>query len=199
MEPRMTALPRLALALMLMSPLLARAESYRVDLIVFLDKGGVAGELGRRPLRPDTSGALEVTDSSGQKAAGITLLADEQFGLPGQWQKLQNSRRYQPLIRLAWIQKDPPAEHGPALHLQWGNELANGDTGGLLPVDGTVRLLAGHYLHLDADLAYTQALAEGSRISYRLHENRRMRRDELHHLDSPRLGILARVTKAGGP
>jgi hypothetical protein len=47
-------------------------------------------------------------------------------------------------------------------------------------------------------MLYTQNGPDGARMSYRLRENRKMMRDELHHLDSPKLGILARVTKSGG-
>ena len=185
-----------ALALTLLLPLAAQAETYRVDLIVFLDKGS-AGEVGRRPALPNMSRAIELSDTGSLKSAGITLLSEDQFGLNDSWLHLKNSKRYQPVIRLAWIQKDPPADKGAALHLQWGNPLSGGDSEGLTPVDGTVSLLASHYLHLDTHLLYTQALAEGGRVSYRLKENRLMRRDELHHLDSPKLGMLARVVKAG--
>lgn len=186
----------ISLALSLLLPLAVQAETYRVDLIVFLDKAA-AGETGRRPTLPNMSRALDISNTAGLRAAGIALLPDEQFGLNDSWSRLKNSKRYQPVIRLAWIQKDPPADKGPALHLQWGNSLSGGDAEGLTPVDGTVSLLAGRYLHLDTHLLYTQALAEGGRVSYRLKENRLMRRDELHHLDSPKLGVLARVIKAG--
>jgi hypothetical protein len=182
---------RLLLTLALLLPLAARAESYRVDLIVFVDKWASAGEAGRHSSLPDMSHALELGDSGALKAAGISLLPLEQFGLAAQWQSLQNAKRFQPVIRLSWIQKDPPEERAPALHLRWGES----SSAGIAPVDGTVSLSAGHYLHLDADLLYTQAV-EGGHVSYRLRENRKMRRDELHHLDSPRLGILARVIKA---
>jgi hypothetical protein len=184
---------RILLTLSLLLPLAAQAESYRVDLIVFVDKWGGAGELGRHPALPDMSRALELGDSAGLSRAGISILPAEQFGLTPQWQKLQNSKRYQPVIRLSWVQKDPPEDDAPALHLHWGEPTA----AGIAPVDGTVSLSAGHYLHLDADMLYTQPAGDGSHVSYRLRENRRMKRDELHHLDSPRLGILARVTKAG--
>lgn len=185
---------RILILLTLAMPFAAQAESYRVDLIVFLDKAG-GGEWGRKPAPPDLRRALELGDAAGLKSADITLLPPEQFALASQWQRLQNSKRYQPLIRLSWVQQSPPEDNGPALHLRWGEPLG-GDAAGFAPVDGTVALTAGHYLHLDANLAYTQATGD-THVSYRLRENRLMRRDELHHLDSPRLGILARVTKAG--
>lgn len=186
------------LLLILLAPWAAQAETYRVDLIVYLDKSA-AGEVGRRPVLPgNMSRAIELTDTGALRSAGISLLPDEQFALNDPWMRLKNSKRYQPVIRLAWIQKDPPADKGAALHLQWGNPLSSSDASGLTPVDGTVSLLAGRYLHLDTHLLYTQPLAEGGRVSYRMKENRLMRRDELHHLDSPKLGVLARVVKAGG-
>ncbi|MGH8540927.1 MAG: CsiV family protein [Stenotrophobium sp.] len=183
----------LVLSLTLALPVAAWAESYRVDLIVFLDKGGTAGELGRTPAAPDLTRAIALTDTSALRAAGITLLPESDFALNPEWQHLKFAKRYEPVIRLSWIQKDPPADRGPALHLQWG-----GTDGAVIPLDGTVSLTASHYLHLDANLVYTLTTAEGTRVSYRLRENRLMRRDELHHLDSPKIGILAKVTKAGG-
>ena len=191
----MNPVVRVLLLLSLLAPLAASAETYRVDLIVFLDKSGAGGELGRRPALPDMRRALEPGDAAALKAADITVLPPEQFGLVSQWQHLQNSKRYQPLIRIAWIQDSPPEDNGPTLRLRWGEPLG-GDAAGIAPLDGTVALTAGHYLHLDANLLYTLANGDGH-LSYRLRENRVMRRDELHHLDSPRLGVLARVVKAG--
>ena len=63
-------------------------------------------------------------------------------------------------------------------------------------IDGTVALRLSRYLFLDADLMYTQPLPDGRLASYTLKEVRKMRRDELHYLDSPRLGVVAKVTKA---
>lgn len=177
---------RLCFTLTLCLPLVAQAETYRVDLIVFVDKN-TAGEEGRKPAPPNLQRALELSDAAGLRDAGITVLDDDRFALNDAWSRLRSSKRYQPVIRIAWLQNNPPNDKGPALHLTWG---AADD--GISPVDGTVSLLAGHYLHLDAHLLYTQ-----SGLSYRLNEKRLMRRDELHHLDSPKLGILARVTKAG--
>ena len=191
----MKLLKLIAITFTICLPVVAQAETYRVDLIVYLDKSA-ASESGRRPIRPSTNRAIELNDTAALAAAGITLLPEEQFALNDAWLHLKNSKRYLPVLRLAWTQKDPPAEKGPSLHLLWGDTLSGGDADGLAPIEGTVSLLASHYLHLDAHLLYTQAI-EGGRVSYRLKENRLMRRDELHYLDSPKLGILAKVTKAG--
>lgn len=191
-----------ALALCLLLPLPAAAETYRVDLIVFLDLAP-AGESGGRALAPDLRGALEPGSAGTLKASGIEVLPDEQFGLVEQWQRLRNSKRFRPVARLAWLQADPPGERGPSLRIKSGASITATDVDGisasaLSEIDGSVALLLGRYLHVDADLIYTQAGADGAR-SWRLDERRRMKRDEVHHLDSPKLGILAKVSKAATP
>ncbi|MGH8460767.1 MAG: CsiV family protein [Stenotrophobium sp.] len=186
----------ICLSLSLLLPAAAWAETYRVDVIVFLNKSGTDGELGRSSSSVDMSHAIALSDTAALAAAGITVLPDSDFGLDSEWSHLRYAKGFQPLLRLCWIQKDPPESNGPALHVRWGEGFVGGSAS-LSPVDGTLSLLAGHYLHLDADLVYTQDNGNGGYSSYRLRENRLMRRDEIHHLDSPRLGILARVTRAG--
>ncbi len=179
---------RFLLVLASFLPLAAQAETYRVDLIMFVDKSA-PGEQGHAPVLPDMRRAIEPGDSAGLGRAGINMLTPEQSSLASEWQKLSNSKRYQPVARISWVQANPPEDNGPVLHVHFGEPV-----NGISPIDGTIALTAGHYLHLDVDMLYTQA---GS-VSYRLHENRKLMRDELHHIDSPKLGILARVTKAGG-
>lgn len=195
-HPLSTALRLLALLLCLLSAP-ALAESYRVDLIVFLDLSA-SGESGRTAQMPSLVRALEAGNTAGLQTAGIRVLPESDFGLNDHWQRLRSSKNYRPLAKLAWIQRDPPAENGPGLRLRQGEPMAVSGGGVQLisPVDGSVRLLMGRYLHLDADLIYTQPV-EGGHLSYRLNERRRMRRDELHHLDSPKLGVIARVQRAG--
>jgi hypothetical protein len=186
------------LSLLLCASGAAHAERYRVDLIVFADKSGVAGEAPTAVQAVNTKGALEPYDATALRAAGIEVLPDEQFGLSTLWGHLRNSRNHQPLLRLAWLQKDPPADKGIPLHLHYGtafSALSAAGSTAVYPVDGTVALLAGHFLHIDADLVSTQASGGGDLVSYRLHEKRRVKRDELHHLDSPKLGVLVQVTR----
>jgi hypothetical protein len=188
----------LAAAVLVLASLPARAETYRVDLIVFADRYA-AGETGA-PARPVGTDGIALDDGAALSAAGIQLLPDSSFGLQEQWNRLRNSARFEPLIRLAWTQTDPPAENGPRLLLRYGQSLTVADPEGysshlVSPVQGTVALLLSRYLHLDADLRHTTPGGDGY-VQYPLRERRRMRRDELHHLDSPRLGILARVSRA---
>lgn len=187
------------LALLALLPSAARAERYRVDLIVFADRSAAAGESATPPRLPDLTRAYEPGETARLRAAGIEVVPDAQFELAQEWRRLQNSRLHEPVIRIAWIQKDPPQENGVGLRLRSGTPFAVNSAAGssaLYPFDGTITLLAGRYLHLDADFVATQRTTEGSLIAYRLQERRRLKRNELQHLDSPRLGILAKVRKA---
>jgi hypothetical protein len=180
-------------------PSAALAERYRVDLIVFADRSAAAGESSQVLLQPEPARTLEPWETAPLRNAGIEILPDEAFGLAEQWQRLRNSRNHTPLIRLAWLQKDPPAQRTIALRLKHGTPVTGMTAAGsaeVYPVDGWVALLAGSYLHLDASFVHTQALPEGDLRSFRLRERRRLKRGELNHLDSPRLGVLVRAQRA---
>lgn len=189
---------KLLALLLICAPLAAHAERYRVDILVFADKTGAADEAPLPLSVPNLKGAIEPYDTAELKAAGIEVLPEEQFGLANAWGHLRNSRNHQPLLRFAWVQTDPPDTKAIPIHLHWGqpfNSLATSGNGSVYPVDGTVALLGGRLLHVDTEFIWTQAGSGGDLLSYRLDEKRRVKRDELHHIDSPKLGVLAQVTR----
>jgi hypothetical protein len=186
----------------LLAPAPALAERYRVDVIVFADRSVTPRETSQPVELPQAARAFEPWEVVPLRNAGIEVLEDELFGLMEEWKRLQNSQAHEPLARIAWLQKDPPAERGVALRLRHGEALEAMTAGGsaeVYPVDGWVALLAGRYLHLDASFVVTEKAESGELRSYRLRERRRLRRDELHHLDSPRLGLLVRAQRADAP
>ncbi|MGH8516107.1 MAG: CsiV family protein [Panacagrimonas sp.] len=196
MNPRSQTL--VALLFALLAPC-AHAETWRVDLIVFRFLGGIE-EVGRLPQAPNLQDAIELDDASGLSAAGITPLPESEFGLSDQWARLKSSPQFRPLMKLAWTQNDPVPTGGPRLRMHSTAKLKLRDEQGLgerefYEIDGTVALHLGRYLHLGADLLLTVGGEDPQ--SWRLSEARRMRSDELHHLDSPRLGILVKVSKWG--
>lgn len=202
-----------ALILLLASIAPASAADYRVDVLIYADRQPAAGEAGELPLQPalpNLQRAYELDDAQGLREAGISLLPQDQFGLQKQWNHLLNSKRFEPIHKLSWIQRNPPTDGGPSLHLRIGPSYQINDAPlyfGDLPgqrqaeliheLDGTLRLTLSRYLHLHADLAWTSTGDYGDLGSYYLKESRRMRSGELHHLDSPRFGLLVRVSKAG--
>lgn len=177
----------------------AHADTWRVDLIVFRFLSPVE-ERGRLPQAPGTQDAIALDDAARLSAAGITVLPESEFGLNDQWARLRSSPQFRPLVKLAWTQNDPPPERGPRLRVLSGETWKLKDEQGLgerefREIDGSVALHLGRYLHVDSDLVYT-AGGETPQ-SWRLQESRRMRSEELHHLDSPRLGVLVKVSKWG--
>ena len=181
----------------LLAPATALAERYRVDLILFGDRSAPAGESSLAFQAPNLVNSIEPFEANKLRAAGIEVLPDDSFDLVDAWNHLRNSKNHQALLRLAWLQKDPPSDRGPSLRLHVGepfSRLMQSGGGGIYPVDGSVALLAGRFLHVDAELIQTQDVS-GELRSFRLREKRRVKRDELHHLDSPRLGLLVRVQK----
>jgi hypothetical protein len=193
------ALPRLvhilAGATLLLASGVLQAQVYRIDAIVFLDRH--AATEGGQPLpgRPLLN-RIAVDDAEALQAARITLLPEDDFALTQQWNRLRNAQRYQPLVRLSWTQDTPPESNGPRLQIESGAVVTSGEDGRseIRALSGSVALEMGRFLHVDADLRYVSAESGQPRI-YPLRERRRVRRGELHYLDSPRIGLLARVVR----
>lgn len=193
-------------ALLLMLPGLALADTWRVELIVFEDlynRGGAAGEAVETAFIPDTGTAIALDDSARLSAVGITVLEGEAFGLQTHWDRLRNSARFRPVLQLAWLQRDPPERNGPRLHLRHGEPMEIDDPESfdgytlLSPLEGSVALTLQRFLHLDIDLQWADPADYGAPRGFTLRERRRMRSDSIHHFDSPRFGVLARIVRAG--
>jgi hypothetical protein len=123
---------------------------------------------------------------------------------------------YRVVFHHAWIQPVPDRDQLLPMLIQAGDRVGTG-----WRIEGTLGVTRGHYLHLDTRLWYTpdpsaapvasaQPVAQrtngdaiGSRTSEKnsesgpeymqLYEQRRMRSGELHYLDHPKFGVLARV------
>ncbi len=176
----------------------AQAPQYRVDIIVFLDRH--ASTEGGQPLPGRRMlSSISVDDPSALAASRIQLLPESDFALSQQWNRLNNAQRYQPLVRLSWVQTNPPSDKGPRLRIEHGNVVTYGEDGStpIQALTGSVALEMNRFLHIDADLRYVSSESGAPRI-YPMRERRRVRRGELHYLDSPRLGLLARVVRVGG-
>lgn len=111
-----------------------------------------------------------------------------------------------------WIQAVPPRDAPDPVLIQAGERLAFPSA--VHELEGTVGVTLGRYLHFRADLNYhapglglepvsipfaasgpvlpTDLEAPGLR-HMRLSESRRMRSDEVHYLDHPKLGLVVRI------
>ena len=202
---------RLAALLILATPL-AHADSWRVDLLLFEDRynpNGAAGEIAPPSEVLDAPEAIPLDDEERLTAAGIRVLPeDAPFGLQDRWNNLLNSQRFEPAWKISWVQADPPQFNAPQLLLRLGEPLElpreepryfgdfqaqSLEENRVWPIEGLLSLTLGRYLHLAADLSWNQPGEFGEVHRHRLKERRRMRSGELHHIDSPRFGLLVRI------
>jgi hypothetical protein len=189
MRPIHSLLLLLAAAL----PAVAVAEVYQVDLIVF-GQGGIDGEAPQPVQVADTDRAIDPSDASRLRNAGIQGVTDGPGHLIALWAGLARGRRYEQLAHLSWVQVNPPEVRGPALHVTAGGTIDT-PSGQVHALDGSVALHGGFYLHVDTDLVWTTRAADGTLASWRIEENRRLRLNETHYIDGGRLGVITRVTR----
>lgn len=156
-----------------------QADVYDFEIVVFERPNGGANEFWpAEPGEPDPSIAKGRLNSAGA-SGGATLL-------PASAKALGPS--------VYTLKKKGMIVHD---HLAWRQETRgrNSNTwywigGGRL--SGLIRMSQGRYLHLDTDLILRDVV---SSQPYRIKLHRRMRSDELHYVDHPRLGILIRAER----
>ncbi len=184
---------RVLLVLIAALPVVATAETYQVDFLVFA-QGGIDGEAPQLTQSVDIGRAIDPSDVNRLHNAGIRIVTESAGRLANLWAGLNRGHRYEPLAHLSWIQVNPPELRGPSLHVTAGGTIDT-PTGPVRALDGTATLHGGFYLHVDTDLVWTTHGADGKPVSWRLDENRRLRLNETHYLDGARLSVITRVTR----
>ena len=119
--------------------------------------------------------------------------------------RLQRSPLYRVVFHRAWIQPVPDRDQIVPMLIQVGDRVGAGRR-----IEGILGVTRERYLHLDTRLWYApdpgpamdtatafdgtfvESGADGAGYT-ELHEQRRMRSGELHYLDHPKFGVLARV------
>ncbi|MCB1724172.1 MAG: hypothetical protein KDJ39_10810 [Gammaproteobacteria bacterium] len=147
------------------------ADVYRFEMVIFerpnADTGGEVWPDNPEP--PDLGsavGSLEAR-SVGGRALGPVAYTLNRRGLPV-------------LEHIAW-QQAPRGRDSEAWY-----SISSGRLSGL------VRVTRGRYLHFEADLILRDAT---SSRPYRIRLYRRMRSDEVHYIDHPKLGIVIRADR----
>lgn len=193
----------------------AFAQDYDVEVLVYAALHADPGE-ERWPAPatlPDTERALRPGE------AGTRSLGSAEGSLQAIAEAMRRSSQYRPLLHWRWRQPGAARGQTQPIHLQIPagtrtplTEIApnaskqamqrlksNLELGVQGPpdqplLDGTVTLTVTRFLHLAADLLY---IDPDTGLPLQLKESRRMRLNELHYLDHPRFGVLARVSRAG--
>ena len=60
-------------------------------------------------------------------------------------------------------------------------------------LEGTIRFFMSRHLHLDVDLLFRDLAAGSGGLVYRLSEQRKLKSQETHYFDHPRIGVVVRV------
>lgn len=174
----------------LLSSLKLAAEPLRADVIVFLRPDSAALPAPIRASRPDDRRAIAMDDEQGLKLAGLNILPESEFGLAREWRQLRAAAGYEPLLKLAFTEENPPASGGAALRLFQ----PSGDGNGL---NGFLRLLAGKNGGVELDLEYQLPKPpEGAAKAYRVQQKRSASKpDSMLYLDGGRLGALVKLSR----
>ena len=181
----------IAVGVLMVTPALAQARWFTVELIVFerTSGDGIGAELWpeqveepRRGLTLSARGnnSVGLLDSGGES---IRPVPRGQLAYGNMSARLSRSGRYRSLVHLGWRQR--ALNQNQALPVSIG--------GGNSEVRGTVRLYLSRFLHLETHLLYSSPDALGG-TPFELIESRRMRSGELHYFDHPVFGMLVRVT-----
>ncbi len=162
-------------------PPLAAQETawYKIEMILFVELEPGAGSAQywpEDPGQPEMQDAIPLAVGSER----VQSLPPSAYRLSGIWSALKRSRNYRPLRHLAWQQPGLPARGAPLVAI--GDELD-------AEIRGTVKVSRSRFLHLELDLV----LQEGDQ-RFRFQASRRMRSNELHYLDSPKLSAVVIIT-----
>ena len=112
--------------------------------------------------------------------------------------RLQRSNVYRVVFHRAWIQPVPDRDQLRPMLIQVGERIGAG-----WRIEGFLGVTRGRYLHLDTRLWFTPNAAPDAQTTdpgyMELREQRRMRSGEMHYLDHPKFGVLARVDPVQPP
>lgn len=184
-------------------------DRYRAEFII-LERIAHPGFHERMALRQPETASLSnkrmlVIDSDGNRSSDLNLVSPTNMSLADAARRLENSGNYRVLGQAAWVQRFPPNYRGEPLRLELGNLLPGT---GHRAVEGTIQIERQRFLHVNTslnhwrpstnavpvqennDMESATPVAGGKELVTWIRENRRMRSQELHFLDSPTIGIL---------
>lgn len=185
-------------------------DFYRAEFVILeriVDPADIAEQMAGRevPATPDTSETLMAVSQDGQARSTLKLVPANELSLNAAAQRLEASGRYRVLMRAGWYQAFPPDYQGAPLRVSVGPWL---DGLNQRAVEGTITIDRKRYLHVDVNLNHwtvddAPSLSDGiyqapqRKLVTWIHENRRMRSEEIHFLDSPTIGVLIFFKKVG--
>lgn len=176
----------------------APTQSYDVELLIFRNLSdketpedwGVeaAGAAQRLDIPEDelSSNVLEDVPTVAAPTVTFPALPASKMKLQAIEDALRRGRGYQPIAHIGWTQPGYARNSAKFLSV---SSLVPASSG----LQGQIALSRGRYLHLTLDLVLDGA-ASGDGQRYVMRQTRRMRSNERHYIDSPKLGVIAIIT-----
>ena len=172
----------LALAAPLPAAPTASTTLYDIEVLVFENsQPGLEGGEAWKELRKEL-GDIEQTATPEGAPAPDSVLSQAAGAL-------ERGGQHRILVHKRWQQNADAKSATTPLRLQSANN----------ELDGTLRFYLSRFLHVELNLALQDPRATGGVKAFQLNEHRRVRPQEIHYFDHPRLGALVRVTAVGKP
>ncbi len=178
---------------------LADTPWYDIELIIFAQNGGNSSSSEVWPTNPGQPDTLETEE--------YALVPVEEWQLEKELNSLKRTGgRQQPLLHTVWRQ--------PVVSQKMAKPIAvNVSSEDGIQLTGTVKISVQRYLHVNLDLllgdpntpsvdtlqASNEPTYTALPAQYRFIAHRKMRSDELHYIDHPKLGVIIKVTKYTPP
>ena len=162
-----------------MAPASALATAYNFEIVLFERPGGGANEFWPAdPGEPDPAKAIGRLSAAGGSGGATMLPASTKSLGPAAYTLKKKGMIVHD--HLAWRQATRGRNSNSWYWIGDGR------------LSGLIRLTRGRYLHLDTDLLLLDARTSQP---HRIKLHRRMRSNELHYVDHPKLGILIRAKR----
>lgn len=179
----------------------AREDFYRAEIVIVerkVDPQSVNEHMASRDVVPVAGLAKQmwVVDAAGNRISSLNLTPRSELTLNTAASRLENSGRFRVVAAAGWYQSFPPNYNGEAMQVAVGDWLAEA---GHRDIEGQITINRQRYLHVDVELNHWRpsTTAEGAELVTWIRENRRMRSEEVHYLDSPTIGVLVFFNKVG--
>ena len=179
---------RIALLLLfgfgLLSTLPARAASadkestYEIEVVVFENR--LPELIGDEMLARDAEARIKKLESAVTPEAAVS----EPYLHPTITSLLDQDGHYRVLAHQHWQQTIDAKTVAKPVRVMATNPAE---------LEGTIRFFMSRHLHLDVNLLFRDVAAGSGNVVYRLNEQRKLKSQETHYFDHPRLGVLIRV------
>lgn len=179
-----------------LSAMASAAELYKVEMLVFANESGIGinDEYWPEITPVDVSGAVFLRDWDGYPLQPFEALPENDLRLSADANRLARHSDYRVLYHRGWLQPIGGKQSARAVRIKTSRQGYE--------LDGTITLYRNRFLHAYPTLQLSTLgppspplpeAAEGSEYrptAWLLQEARRMRSNEIHYIDHPRLGVL---------